>query len=130
MSGLLLDTHILVWLATGSERLPVAARQAIAAAPESLFVSAISAFELALKCRHGELELPLPVQAWWERVLAQHGICELPVTARVAMASVDVDLPHRDPADRIIAATAIDAGLQVVTVDAKLAECRGLAVLG
>jgi PIN domain nuclease of toxin-antitoxin system len=72
----------------------------------SLAVSAISAFEIAVKARKCKLDLKLPAEEWWSAVLAHHGIVSIPITAEIALASVALPPHHNDPADRIIIATA------------------------
>ena len=70
---IILDTCALLWLAAGSDRLTVDARKRIDA-ETIVAVSAISAFEIALKYRDGKLELPLPPRDWWSRVIDHHRV--------------------------------------------------------
>lgn len=64
-----------------------------------------------------------------EKVLEARAIRVLPITARIAVLSQGDDFKHRDPADRIIAATAIAYGAPLVSADARLRRVRGLRVL-
>ena len=59
----------------------------IAAHADSLFISAITGFEIALKQAKGRLVLPLPAEPWLERALVQHSVGEIPVTWRIAARS-------------------------------------------
>lgn len=112
---LLLDTCALIWLAGNTGDLSATARRRIAEEP--LFVSAISAWEIALKCRLGKLTLPDPPEEWYPAVLAHHGITELPLTGAVAITAASLPRLHNDPADRFIIATAVQDNLWVVTPD-------------
>jgi len=96
--------------------------QAISSYADSLFVSAITAFEIAIKHRQQKLTLPLPPLQWYTEVVTFHGIHELPVTGSIAMMSVQLPSLHNDPCDRIIIATAETNGLSIVTCDKLIAQ--------
>jgi PIN domain nuclease of toxin-antitoxin system len=120
---ILLDTHVWVWWVARPESLSNPARDAIAEAREQdgLWVSSISSWEVALLVRKGRLELTLPVADWLAATEALPFLRFLPVENRIALRAND--LPgtlHDDPADRIIAATALIHGLKLVTKDRKL----------
>jgi PIN domain nuclease of toxin-antitoxin system len=113
---MILDTCGLIWLATGSKELSVQAREAISRA-DIVYVSTISAFEIGLKYARGELDLPCDPERWYLDVLSHHGLTEIPLDGRVAVASTKLPLLHRDPCDRFIIATAKLLHLPVVTGD-------------
>jgi len=113
----LLDTCVLLWLASDQSKLSLNANKAIAAHANALFVSAITGFEIALKCRAKKLAIPLPISDWFSEVLDFHGVRELPVTARIAMDSVRLPGHHNDPCDRIILATAAINGMKIISCD-------------
>jgi PIN domain nuclease of toxin-antitoxin system len=120
---IVLDTHALVWWASGgplSER----ARDAIAlhARTRSLYASSISVWEIATLVARGRLELTLDVVDWIARIEAIASLRFVNVDNRIALASTRLpgDLP-RDPADRIIVATARSLEAPLVTRDARLA---------
>ncbi len=115
MTGVLLDTHVVLWLLDGSPRLGVRARERITAG-EVVFVSAASAWEMAIKANLGKLTLPADLDAAIER----SGLRDLPLTRRHALASGLVALPHRDPFDAILIAQAKVERLSLLTADAKL----------
>lgn len=123
---LLLDTCAVLWIAAAPDKLSSTARNAIAANPSELFVSAISAFEVSLKHRRKKLDLGMEPDAWWTRAVAHHGIVVLPVTDQIALASTAFPLLHADPCDRIILATAVTHGAGIVTCDKLIAQ-YGLA---
>ncbi len=123
MSALLLDTHALVWLASGNRRLGSRARKAVtlAAREGAVFVAAISAWEIAMLVARRRLALDRDVGEWLDQVLALPGIVLAPLTAAIAVASTRLPgtLPA-DPADRMIVATTRQLGARLVTADKAL----------
>jgi PIN domain nuclease of toxin-antitoxin system len=120
---ILLDTCALLWLANGSDDLSPTTQELLRANAGSLFVSAFSAWEIALKHRRGRLELPLDTPAeWFAAVLEQHGLREIPVDSRIAAGAVSLPPLHTDPADRILVATAQTQGLTLLTPDALIRQ--------
>lgn len=120
---IVLDTHALVWWVAEPRLLGKRARAAIDAAvrDEAVHVSSISAWELALLARRGRIELSLDVADWLACVEALAWVHFVPVDNRVALRSVTLPGPlHEDPADRIIAATALVLGAPLVTKDRRL----------
>lgn len=128
---ILLDTHVWLWWLSDPGRLSAPAAERIDAAREDgvVALSAISAWEAALLVRKGRLELRLPVRD----VVAA---CErlpffrlVPVDAALAVASVELDGLHPDPADRMIVATARHEGLDLVTKDERLHAWAGATTI-
>jgi PIN domain nuclease of toxin-antitoxin system len=120
LSTVLLDTHALVWLVEGDERLAPAARRAIAQA-DRVWLSAITPWEIGMLVAKGRLTLRQDVQDWTDCVLALPGIGIAALVPEIAIASTR--LPgalHGDPADRIIAATARHLDALLITADEKL----------
>lgn len=122
---LLLDTHVLIWLAEGLGDLPPKSRKIIneAAAGDGLCVSAISFWEVAMLERHDRIALGRPVVDWREQVLANPAFREVPVTGDLGIEAVG--LPgtiHQDPADRILLATARLHALRLGTRDRRLLD--------
>ncbi|MFN0076198.1 MAG: type II toxin-antitoxin system VapC family toxin [Prosthecobacter sp.] len=126
---LLLDTCAILWLARDPKRLGDAARQRVAARPESLYVSAISAFEIGVKHRKGKLDLDLSPEDWWKLAVQHHGLQVLPVTDTVALASTALPKLHADPCDRIIIATAAGMHADIVTSDYLIAQYPSASVV-
>lgn len=115
---LLLDTNALLWwLADDRARLGTLARDRIAQPQTVVFVSAISAAEIAIKQSIGKLRVPGDVA---EQIEAS-GFVELPLLIRHAQALVMLPLHHRDPFDRLLVAQAVVERLTVVTGDEALA---------
>ena len=120
--ALMLDTHIWVWHVMGDKRLS-RGHDALLEENEinGLGVSVISCWDVANLVRLGRLRFPLPVMAWLEQALAYPGIRLLPLTPRIAVEATQLPEPfHRDPADRLLVATARVHGVPIVTVDAAI----------
>jgi PIN domain nuclease of toxin-antitoxin system len=120
---ILLDTHALIWWVADTARLSARAKRAIRGALRDGHVaaSAISLFEIATAIRRGRLVLAVPPQQWLADIRLLPELRFEPVSAEIAelAGSFDAAVPG-DPADRIIAATAITLGLKLVTADKKL----------
>jgi len=128
---IVLDTHAWVWWVTEFEQLPAEASTAIeeAVAQGAVHVSSISAWEVALLVARDRLVLTMAIDDWVARSEALPFIQFVPVDNRIALRSIELELPHRDPADRIIAATAIVLGAPLVTGDQKLRAFSGVATI-
>lgn len=115
---ILLDTHVLVWLIDGNERLGQQSRQLVdtALGDELVVISAITFWEIAMLEKRGRLALSLSVEEWRQRVL-DAGVVEIPVSGDIGIAAVNLKDFHLDPADRIITATAIMHSAQLLTAD-------------
>lgn len=120
---IVLDTHVLLWWVNGSTTLSKPAKKAIdgAVGSNSVHVSCICSWEIALLVERGRLQLALDVRDWLYRCEALPFLTFVPVSNAIAVESVRLpDFPHADPADRIIAATALSLGAGLVTKDEKL----------
>ena len=122
----LLDTHIWFWYLTGSPRLPDGLRNAIDAATGSLWLSPISVWELGVLEERGRVRLKPDFRTWVQHAFLRLPLEEAPVNREVALASREIELAHRDPADRFLAATARVFGLTLLTVDERLTRSRGV----
>lgn len=94
-----------------------------------LWLSPISVWELSVLLQRGRLRLEHDFHEWVETALDRAPLREAPVTNDVAMATYDIDLPHGDPADRFLAATATVFDLTLVTGDERLIAAKGIATL-
>lgn len=128
-----LDTHALVWWVSDPRRLPAKARRGIDAAVragETLNVSSISLWEIAMLLERGRLRLTVNVDAWLHNLQSLPMLEFHPVDNSVALRAVRLsNFAHRDPADRIIAATAIGLNATLVTGDARLRAYKPLSTL-
>jgi PIN domain nuclease of toxin-antitoxin system len=118
---MLLDTHVLVWLDEGSQRLGNQSLSSIDAALKDgeLGVSVISFWEVAMLVNKGRLKIQMDLQLW-RRSLLESGLQEIPLTGELAIYSALVDDFHGDPADRMIVATAQHLNAELVTADEKI----------
>jgi PIN domain nuclease of toxin-antitoxin system len=127
---ILLDTHVLVWLATEPTKLSKLARSAIRRASRAggIGISAITLWELAWLATHGRLQLTGTVEAYLEEISSR--IAVLPITTKVAALANQFSTDYSsDPCDRLIGATALAQGMILVTKDAKIRDCKQLQTL-
>lgn len=113
---MILDTCALIWLAEGGRHLTPAAKEAIADVP-TLYISAITGFEVGVKHAQRKLELPVAPAEWLAGVLSHHDIDTLDLSLDVCVAAAGLPPIHRDPADRFILATAKLSRLPIITAD-------------
>jgi PIN domain nuclease of toxin-antitoxin system len=125
MTPLLLDTHVLIWIMEGMLRVPEQVRAEVERAgdADSLLISAITPWEIALLVSKGRLHLSRDVVEWMEVALALPGIRLQPLSPAIAIASTRLPWEvHPDPADRILLATARHLGATLVTSDRLLLD--------
>ena len=120
---IVLDTHTLVWWVTGDAALSKKAKSVIEREQDGgeIILSAISAWEITMLVEKDRLVLSMDVSSWLATVAEIEGVKFLPVDVEIANKSVV--LPgdfHKDPADRMIVATARKLAVPVVTKDEKI----------
>ncbi len=121
---IVLDTHVLLWWAAGDDAKlsrPAAATIKVNLTQGEVLVSSISAWEVAMLIAKGRLALSMPVSDWFATVAGIERVRFFPVDNDVAVHSAD--LPgnfHKDPADRIIVATARRLNAPLLTADQKI----------
>ena len=125
----ILDTHIWLWFLLDSKNLSAKHKSFIRDEANELFLSAISIWEAHLLIEKKRLKVKLPADTWIEQALEKFPIREAPLSFKIARLSRKIDLPHSDPADRFIAATAIECGLTLITVDSVLLKAVEVATL-
>ena len=122
---LLLDTHIWVRFINGDTTLPPELIKSVEAARlrGQTWVSVISVWETAMLVKRARLTLPLGVEAWVEGALELAGIHLLPFSPAIAVETVALPTPmHKDPADRILVASARIERLRLVTLDGDILQ--------
>ncbi len=120
---IVLDTHVWLWWVDGTKSLPRPAKVAIDRA-DILGVPAICLWEVVMLVEKGRLELGLDLNTWLARSLALPGVELLALSPDIAVATSQLGPGfHGDPADRLVAATALRAGVSLVTADRRLREC-------
>lgn len=116
---IVLDTHIwLWWIARDDRQLKRPWLEKITHA-DQVGVSAISCFEVAWLVRHDRIELPEPLERWFEKALAGSGITLMAITPEIARIAVQLPEHHRDPQDRLIIATAVAHDARLISADGK-----------
>lgn len=125
---ILLDTHVAVWLASGEARLSLPAQAAIDRARQGargLAVSDFTLFELSLLFRKKKFHLAIsPEEFLWEM---ERRFVILPITANIALQALELPSNYpKDPADRIIGATALIEDIPLVTADREIRRSRAV----
>ena len=118
--GYLLDTNTVIWWFFGAEMLSYHSFEAIADRSIDVYVSAVSAMEIATKYRIGKLELAAPLAAKFAEVTAEEGFKPLPLTLAHGDLAGSFPSPHQDPWDRLLAAQATLEELALVTNDRQM----------
>ncbi len=124
----LLDTHTLIWIAASSARLSDNVRQLATRHPATDFaLAAITLLEVARLAQSGDVYLGDQPEQWLEDT--SHRFTVLPLTPAIAWRSVTLDWAHKDPADRLICATALEHKLTLVTHDKEITRWGSVPVL-
>jgi len=126
---LLLDTHIFVWTIANPSRLSRRANKVIGDSRNELWISPVTTWEILFLNRKGRLKLKDGPVAWFSAALNRMPFREAALTHEVALASDAVVLPHRDPVDTFLAATAKVYDLTLVTADENLLKGKGYSML-
>ena len=113
---LLLDTHILLWVAGSPEKLSESTRSLLSSPDNSLFFSAASIWEIVIKLGLGRKDFKADPYRL-RRLLVSNGYAEISVTAEHALKVDSLPPLHKDPFDRLIISTANTENLTLVTVD-------------
>jgi PIN domain nuclease of toxin-antitoxin system len=129
MAAYLLDSHTLLWALGQPDALGTQARTVIEDRAEELYVSSVTAWEIATKWRLGKLPYVDAVVAGYERHVHRLAVIELPVTSAHALLAGTLGWEHPDPFDRMLAAQAMLEGLTLITKDPAFADLPQLPVL-
>lgn len=113
---MILDTCVLLWRAFEPHKLSDKAARAISIAKD-IVVSSISVWEIGIKVKNRRLEIPFAIETFVERLKQIHNLKIIPVNETIWMESLYLPWKHRDPADRVIVATAKKLGYPIVTND-------------
>ena len=117
--NLLLDTHVFLWAIDDDPQLSHAARAAIIDGNNMVFVSAVTAWEIAIKKATGKLTIP---QGNYLDELRTHRFASLDITTEHALAVEGLPHHHKDPFDRLLIAQAQMEKLVLVTADARIKQ--------
>ncbi len=129
MKKLLLDTHIWLWSLLAPDHLAPRVVKALENDANELWLSPISIWELVVLVGKGRVFLNSSVEEWVAEAIKTARLREAPLTTEVALETNKVQLAHRDPADRFLAATARVFGLTLVTADTRMLAAKEISVL-
>ena len=114
---LLLDTSTFLWIANDAPELSAHARELFVDPGNEVYLSSVSAWEMAIKYALGRLPLPEPPERFIRLQREQHGIEPLPLDEEAALHLTRLPLLHKDPFDRMLICQAIVHGLVILTPD-------------
>jgi PIN domain nuclease of toxin-antitoxin system len=126
---LLLDTHIWIWHLGEQHKLSRRVAAALERHGTELWVSPVSSWEIITLAGKGRFKARPTMSAWLEAAWKDKPFHEAPFTQAVALALCQIHIPHRDPADQLLAATARALDLTLVTADTNLQSGKGYKVL-
>jgi len=118
----LLDTRAFLWWVLEDPRLSARAQSVIKAQESDVLVSAVSAWEIAIKSADARLDLPEPAQTYVPDRIAANGFRELDVTVEHAARVAGLPAIHRDPFDHLLIAQAQVEGIPILTSDPAIAR--------
>lgn len=126
---LLLDTHIWLWSLLEPRNLTRDVARELENPANELWLSPISTWEVLILVEKGRVILDTDPASWVRDVLRRIPFKEASLNHEVAIQSRKMELPHHDPADRFLAATALVYDLTLVTADDRLLATRGISTL-
>jgi PIN domain nuclease of toxin-antitoxin system len=126
---LLLDTHIILWSAAEPEKLPANIAETLNSDDNELWFSPISVWEILLLAEKGRIYLGVDSVKSVRDIFRELPFQEAPINLEVAIQSRFVNLPHQDPADRFLAATAAVYDFTLVTADTRIIDAKSITVL-
>lgn len=126
---LLLDTHIWIWSRGQSSRLTTSVSSGLEDPQNELWLSPLSIWEFLILVERGRIVLDVSLEDLLSLAMSRVPLREAPVTHEVALEARLVRLPHRDPIDRLLVATARVYDLTFVTADERLMGVQGLSLL-
>ncbi len=121
MTAILLDTHVFLWLVSTPDRIPPPVRETLADQANELFVSAASAWEVAIKTRIGRLDGG-PLLSTWNETLTRMHADDLTIDSSDGVMAGQLNWGHKDPFDRMIVAQAARRNLTIATRDSHVID--------
>jgi len=117
----LLDTHAFIWWYSDDPRLNATARAVISDSANDIFVSAVTAFEIATKYALGRLPLPEPPREYALKRMGRHGFQPLAIDLAHGLHVASLPFLHRDPFDRLLVAQSQLEDMPILTSDTRIA---------
>lgn len=124
---ILLDTCTLIFALENKKRLSEKAQEILM--DSTVYLSSISAFEIGLLVRKGQITLPYAPEVWLQKAFETYNLHEIQVNNSIALRSTQLPEHHRDPTDRIIISTAIEYDFTLLTPDEKIHKYEGVKVI-
>lgn len=125
----LLDTHIWLWSLLEPDRLNENIVHVLENKDNELFISPITVWETLILAEKKRIELVPSPNEWIDEALQRSPVKEAHLSHAIAIKSRSIELPHKDPADRFIAATAWENDFILITEDEKLKESKQIKLL-
>lgn len=125
------DTHILIFWQDNPKRLSITAKQTIEEALEknTLACSDISLWEIAMLIKAGRLRNDISAEQYMNDIILTMSLSVLPITPEIAVLSQQEIFVHKEPADRLIASTAIAHKVPLISADSKLQSIFSLEIV-
>jgi PIN domain nuclease of toxin-antitoxin system len=120
--SVLLDTHVFFWWGMNSPRLAAHHRALFDNRAEPIYVSSVSAWEIAIKVKLGKWADAAQLVPGLEQLVRDSGLQPLELSIKQAERAGSLELIHRDPFDRLLAAQALDLGIKIATIDKALTQ--------
>lgn len=115
--SILLDTNVVLWAAVGDRRLKAEAKEILQSTEEVIFISAVTACEIAIKWSQGKIRLPNKPTDFLSTMAKDAGYSQLAITIDHAAGLAELPFHHRDPWDRLLISQARAMGFRIVTSD-------------
>ena len=115
--NILLDTHVLIWLAIEPQKLSRQATDIVINPNNTLFISLVSVWEMQIKIQLNKLGLNLPLSEFIERQQQVNGLQILPIELAHIFALEQLPSPHRDPFDRLLIAQSLVTQIPILSID-------------
>jgi PIN domain nuclease of toxin-antitoxin system len=131
MSPIVVDTHIVIWDQLDPSRLTAKAKKAIASADENhqIFICEISLWEISILMKKKRLIIDIPYLNFIQNLLHTRNYVLQGINPEIALLATEMEMDTRDPADRLIAATAIHFGVPLITSDQMIRNNKDLKII-
>ena len=122
---IVLDTHALLWWTLDPEKLSKKAKSVCSRIEsEGAYLSSISIWELGVKIRNGNLDISMTIRDYTDKIRRLGCLEIVPVDEAIWIRALELDWEHRDPADRVIVATALLQGLPLLSKDESICSSK------
>jgi PIN domain nuclease of toxin-antitoxin system len=127
--SLLLDTHVVIWTISSSDKISERAKRAMSRSAVALFVSVVSVWEIVLKHQAGKLLLETDLEEVVDQILYRSPWAILPMSPEHLPVLASLPMLHKDPFDRLLIAQATHARMSMLTADQDIKKYSGIRTL-